>query len=252
MEQRLYESVAQHIKQRIANGIYRPGERLPGERELADELGVSRVTVREAEIALQAMGHIQIKAGSGAYVSEQPIGVIGLVPRVSALELTQARLLFESEAAALAARAIDSDTLARLKSLVEVMSEPHPDDAAVADNADREFHLSIAKASGNTAVHFTIESLWRMRNELPSVQEAHASVCSDETAKERGREHQAIFDALQRRDASAAREAMQKHFTRLLASMIDASEAQAVEALRVQAAASRQRFLDPTPHNETA
>ncbi|MEM8981786.1 MAG: FadR/GntR family transcriptional regulator [Pseudomonadota bacterium] len=247
MDRRLYESVASQLKQRIATGVYQPGDRLPGERELAEELGVSRVTIREAEIALQATGHIQIRAGSGAYVSDRPKRGKNPVPTVSALELTQARLLFESEAAALAARVISDEALARLALLVDVMSRPHPDDTRIADDADREFHQIIANASGNAAVRYTIESLWRMRTELPAVQEAHASVCSDATAGKRGREHMDILEALQRRDANAAREAMQEHFTRLLASMIDASEAQAVEALRNEAAESRARFLESVP-----
>lgn len=251
-DMRLYQSVAERLKKRIARGSYKPGDRLPGERELAEELNVSRVTIREAQIALQAMGHIRIKAGSGAYVNKD-VAPAGLdIPAVSALELTQARLLFESEAAALAARAVSDDDLARLEQLVEVMSESHPDNERVTQDADREFHLTIAAASGNAAVQHTIETLWRMRTELSAVREAHSSVCSERMAAERGREHSDILAALKQRDPVAARATMQNHFTRLLASMIDASEARAVEEQRIKAAASRQRFLDSTKQNKSA
>ncbi|MEM9386919.1 MAG: FCD domain-containing protein [Pseudomonadota bacterium] len=242
-DHRLYQTVAERLKKRIADGVYLPGDRLPGERELADEFGVSRVTVREAEIALQAMGFIEVKPGSGAYVVERAPTYPRDLPTVTALELTQARLLFESEAAALAARAITDETLAHLTSLVSVMSQSNAKGGDASLAADREFHLAIAAACGNAAVQDAIERLWRMRTELPNVLEAHAVVCSEDLAQERGKEHDRILAALRKRDPSEARSAMQDHFSRLLASIIDASEAHAVEALRVEAAARRQRFL---------
>ncbi|MEL6868358.1 MAG: FadR/GntR family transcriptional regulator [Pseudomonadota bacterium] len=246
---RLYQSVAETLKQRIFDGEYAPGDRLPGERELADEFNVSRVTVREAEIALQAMGIIQVKPGSGAYVAPRIKRVSADLPAISALELTEARLVFESEAAALAARVISDDMLQRLAALVHVMSDVHPDDDQASLAADREFHLTIAAATSNAAVQHTIETLWRMRMELPNVRRAHASVCSDDAATERGHEHRQILQALKDRDPTAARRAMQEHFKRLLTSMIDASEAEAVEALRLEANASRQRFLNSLSQN---
>ena len=249
-DQRLYQSVAERIKKRIFDGVYSPGGRLPGERELAEELNVSRVTVREAEIALQAMGYIQIKTGSGAYVTERPDEDQQDIPSVNALELTEARLLFESEAAALAARAISDETLDRLEQLVSIMSAAKGDDAS--QDADREFHLTIAAASRNLAVQHTVETLWRMRTELPAVREVHAAVCAGETASERGQEHGEVLQALRNRDPAAARRAMQEHFTRLLTAMIDVTEAKAVEELRVKAAASRRRFLNSSSQHDTA
>ncbi|NNE59638.1 MAG: FadR family transcriptional regulator, partial [Woeseia sp.] len=67
-DQRLYHSVADQILQLINDGSFPPGSRLPGERDLAERFDVSRVTIREAEIALQALGYIRIKTGSGVYV----------------------------------------------------------------------------------------------------------------------------------------------------------------------------------------
>ena len=67
---RLYHSVASRIIELIDSGAFPPGSRLPGERDLAEKFGVSRVAVREAEIALQAQGRLEIKVGSGAYVME--------------------------------------------------------------------------------------------------------------------------------------------------------------------------------------
>ena len=103
-EKRLYHTVANKLLELIDSGVFPPGSRLPGERELAAQLNVSRVTVREAEISLQALGYIDIKTGSGVYVLG-PESRENQGPRdICAFELTEARLIFESEAAALAAR----------------------------------------------------------------------------------------------------------------------------------------------------
>ena len=175
-DKRLYHAVADKITQRIHDGSYPPGSRLPGERELAAEFGVSRVTIREAEIALQALGQIRIKTGSGVYVLDQSDQETKGLPNVSAFELTEARSLFESEAAALAAREISDETLAYLEDLVEAMSSDDPQDEEASQEADRKFHLAIAAASNNAAVQYIIETLWKMRTELPAVREVHAAV----------------------------------------------------------------------------
>lgn len=238
-EERLYHSVAKKITKLIDDGVFPVGSRLPGERELAERFGVSRVTVREAEIALQAIGHLQIKTGSGVYVMDPKLARNGGLPEVSAFELTQARLLFESEAAALTAPEISDETLAHLDHLVEKMERGSAEEA---ESADREFHLTIASASGNGVVRFVIETLWKIRNELDSVKEVYDAVCSED-ASQRGDEHTEILDALRARDAAAAREAMRKHFGRLLEAMLDVTEAQALDEIRKQSSQSRQRFL---------
>ena len=241
---RRYLLIAEKISQMIQEGLYPPGSRLPGERELAQELGVSRVTIREAEIALQAQGYLTIKTGSGVYVADAPQGHAEKIPEISAYELTEARLLFESEAAALAARAISNETLDRLAALLDVIALDDPENQDAFKQADKEFHLTIAVASGNAAVQYSIENLWRLRRELKGVASVHDSVCSEETASERYNEHAAILAGLRNRDPSEARHAMQQHFRRLLQSMIDVTEEQALAELRRQAMESRQRYLD--------
>ncbi|MDB4281469.1 FCD domain-containing protein [Paraglaciecola sp.] len=241
---RRYLLIAGKISQMIQEGLYPPGSRLPGERELAQELGVSRVTIREAEIALQAQGYLTIKTGSGVYVADAPHSQAEKIPEISAYELTEARLLFESEAAALAARAITNDTLDHLAVLLNVIALDDPENQDAFKQADKEFHLTIAVASGNAAVQYSIENLWRLRRELKDVASVHDSVCAEETASERYNEHAAILAGLRNRNPSEARQAMQQHFRRLLQSMIDVTEEQALAELRRQAMESRQRYLD--------
>lgn len=238
---RLFHTVAQQILQLIADEGYGPGAKLPGERELAERFGVSRVTVREAEVALQAQGRLTIKTGSGVFVSARPAG--DELPAVSAFEVTEARSLFESEAAALAASVIKADALERLDYLVRAMDGSNPD--LDPDAADREFHHVIAASANNTAILHTIETLWRMRTEQPQVRAVHAAVCEHDDSS-RVEEHAAILDALKAHDPSGARRAMRSHFNRLLSAMLDASARTAMEELERQVAASRERFLIST------
>ena len=234
---RLYHSVAEQIVTMIEDGIFPPNSRLPGERELAEQLSVSRVTVREAEIYLQAQGIIQVRTGSGAYVLD-PSTHNGRLPNVSAFELTEARTLFESEAAALAARDISDEALGVLEGHLRKLRSS--DGEAVL--ADREFHRTIAAASGNAAVHYVVEMLWRVRMESKEVRQVYDAVCHDD-AEEREAEHREILDALRARDPAAARNAMREHFRRLIKSMLDVTEEQALEELRRKANESRERFL---------
>lgn len=250
-EKRLYHSVADQIKRLISDGAFPPGSRLPGERELAERFDVSRVTVREAEIALQALGYIKIKTGSGVYVLDPAEKKSEGLPNISAFELTEARLMFESEAAALAARQISDDTLAHLAKLVEMMSSDDPDNDEAAQQADREFHLTIAAASGNAAVQYVIETLWRIRTDLPAVSEVHSAICAVESPSRRHSEHADVLEALRGRSPSKARQAMQEHFRGLLESMIDVTEEQALAELRRQATESRQRYLNSVAHSKT-
>jgi DNA-binding FadR family transcriptional regulator len=251
-EKRLYHSVADQIMKLIRDGAYPPGTRLPGERELAEQFNVSRVTVREAEIALQAQGFISIKTGSGVYVRDPGEKVGAGLPAVTAFELTEARLLFESEAAALAAKHISEETLQRLSDLVETMSKDDPQFSEASQQADREFHLIIAKASGNAVVQYVVESLWKIRTEVPEVREVHAAICAVEEAANRHTEHSDVVKALRQRDPAAAREAMRAHFRGLLGSMIDVTEEKELEELRKKTTESRQRYLDNVAHSGSA
>ena len=237
----LYHAIADRLAEQIDSGKYPPGSRLPAERELADQFDVSRVTIREAEIALQAQGRIAIKTGSGVYVQESPADKDAEFPEITAFEVTEARALFESEAAALAAGHISDTTLAELDRLVDTMSRTGRDDEA-GEIADHEFHRIIAAASNNAAIMYVIEILWKMRDEIEPVKKVYDSVCSEDFGA-RGREHADILKAMRARDSAAARSAMRAHFQRLLESMLDVTHEQAMEALEKQATESRNRYL---------
>src|SRR6058998_1183388 len=120
---RLYQHVARELVAAIVEGRYAIGDRLPAERELALEFDVSRPTVREAIIALEAQGLVEVRLGSGAYVRQSPGQPIGF--GITAFEVVEARLLVESEAAALAAAQITDDELETLSVLVDQIEQGH-------------------------------------------------------------------------------------------------------------------------------
>lgn len=245
-EKRLYHSVAERIKELVRQGAYPPGSRLPGERDLAEELGVSRVTVREAQIALEAIGMLDIRVGSGVYVLRQSSNDAQAMPDVGAFELTEARSAIESEAAALAAATITDKELDQLDEIVEQMASDTDPDSPLEADADREFHLTIARATKNNAILETVERLWRIRNEKPEVKQAYDSIC-EVSPQKRLKEHRDIAIALRKRDPERARKAMRTHFKCIIEAMLSATEAQAIEEARRRTQESRERFLNGAP-----
>src|SRR5262245_43355808 len=170
--ERLYQELARKLMRAIGAGKYKVGDRLPAERELAQHYAVSRPTVREAIIALEVQGLVEVRIGSGAYVLRLPGQ--GDIPgfNITAFELTEARLLFEGEAAALAATQITDEEVAEIEALVREIARENQDPKGT-DKADRAFHLTIARATRNNAVYETIERLWDLRNTSPEAALLH-------------------------------------------------------------------------------
>ena len=240
-DQRLYHKVANQILELIDSGVFPPGSRLPGERDLAKKFGVSRVSIREAEIALQAQGRLDIRVGSGAYVLDGSDMPKAGLPKVGPFELTEARALFEAEAAALAAPIITDETIAELEGYIDIMSGK-VNGKMSADDADEAFHNTIARATNNHAIIFVIDSMWKMRTEAAQLQRVYKNVC-DQDSSHREDEHSAILEALKNRDSSAARIAMRAHFTRMIEALLVASEEEAYQEVKRKASESRSRFL---------
>lgn len=239
-EYRLFQDVKDGIEALIASGACPVGSRLPAERELAVRFGVSRATVREATMALQAEGRVSIRTGAGTFVTV-PNASGAALPKVTAFELTEARSVFEAEIAALAAPVIDEASLQQLEALLAEMVAHDGDDARVTA-ADRAFHALIANAAANAAMVHVVNSLWSLRDDLPDVRTAHLDLCRSD-ADARHQEHKAIIDALRSRDPQAARQAMRDHFNRLLLSLLDANEQNEFEKVQRRLAENRQHYM---------
>jgi GntR family transcriptional regulator, hexuronate regulon transcriptional repressor len=241
---RLYQDVARDLLEELAAGRYAVGGRLPAERELAAKYMVSRPTVREAIIALEVQGLVEVRVGSGAYVLRLP-GKEDLPGfNITAFELTEARLLFEGEAAALAATQISDEELAGIERLVEAIAQENrqPDGA---ERADREFHLAIARATRNTAIFEAIEHLWELRATSPEAALLHEKARTA-NIKPVVDEHTAILEALRARDPAAARAAMRSHLSQVIDSLLFATEERAIEEARKAAQAKRERYARAT------
>jgi DNA-binding FadR family transcriptional regulator len=239
--QRLYRNVLDKMLDLIDSGQFPAGGRLPPERELAERFNVSRPTIREAIIALETLERVQVKTGSGVYVLEHHTLIDHVYKSVSAFELTEARALIEGEAVALAAKMITPEELERLEqSLVDMARENEAGDLAAGD-ADRDFHHQIAEATQNKMFILMTDQMWQVRNSAPQVFQAYKSICEQDGEK-RVEEHRAIYEALVRRDAKAARAAMHEHFARILDKMIKTAEAKKFKEVREQSDEVRRRF----------
>lgn len=242
VEKRLYHSVANQILELIDSGVFPPWSRLPGERDLAIRFGVSRVVIREAEIVLQAQGRIEIKVGSGAYVLDASNKTLDGLPKVGPFELTQARALFEAESAALAAPIITDEALEELEGYVGIMSGQVASSMST-EEADEAFHMTIAQATNNHAIIFAISSMWKMRTEAAKLQTVYKTVTDkDSDGRLLEDEHLNILNALKTRDSSVARQAMRGHFSRMIETLLVASEEAAYAEAKRKASESRSRF----------
>ncbi len=221
---RMFWRIVEEIESLIDSGEFVAGTRLPAERELAERFDVSRPTIREAIIALEVRGKVEVKTGSGVYVLESKDK--NKKHSVNAFELTQARALVEGEVAALAAMSISDEELAKLHETLVMMQKGQD-----TEEADRLFHEIIAGATRNGAMKVSVAKLWALRESSTAIIDDYDSVCSKDNNLTL-EEHTAIYNALKARDPAAARNAMHKHFNRLINTLFDATEARALEEIR--------------------
>ena len=209
----LTEQLVRQIKAWALRGLVKPGERLPPERELAVALHVSRSALRQALQVLQVMGVLEARQGSGNYLSEsaerilrEPIDLLIPLRGVSFAELFEARRSIEAEAAASAARRGSASDLEKVGKELEQMNL-YLDEPQLYFRHDVAFHRRIALASGNSVFVWFLEMVSKVLSEawLAKAREGHS--------RRTFAEHQAIFEALGRRDPEDARKAVLAHLT---------------------------------------
>ena len=221
---RLYRQIADQIRELIRSGEFVAGARLPPERDLAKQLGVSRPSVREALIALEVEGLVEVRIGSGIYVlgpgvraesGDAPAGDaidVGVHASAGPFELMRARYTIESECAALAAKSVKRLQLAALEEALDQMQREF-DGQKQPLGGDRLFHLRIAEATGNGALVAVVRMLWEMRmGPLYQRLEHHYDTPGLWTAAMA--EHRAVLKAIAEHDVPGARLAMQRHLNK--------------------------------------
>lgn len=210
---RLYRQIADQIGDLIEGGEFKTGHRLPPERDLARQLGVSRPSVREALIALEVEGLVEVRVGSGVYVTgRRPNAVLqSLPPDSGPFDLLEARQFIEAECASLAAtRATRAQVDAIDEALDDMRAVARTGGFAECVNADREFHARIGEASGNTALAMVLDTLWQQRTgALYMTLDSH--MIGPEMWAGIIDEHAQILAAIRARDARAARATMRRH-----------------------------------------
>jgi len=216
---RLYLQVAEELQQQITQKVFRKGERLPSERELAGKLGVSRPTIREAMIALELAGLVEVRSGSGVYVVDAAAGPVAVGNDPGPFEILEARRLIEGESCALAAQRINDEQLQQLQALLREMARENEREDTT-EQADQQFHRLIAAAAGNSAIAGTIGWLWQLRNDSGISTHFHRKI------RKQGKrpiiaDHRAILDALRARNPEAARRAMHLHLQRVIDQLLD-------------------------------
>jgi GntR family transcriptional repressor for pyruvate dehydrogenase complex len=208
---RLYQQIADQIRGLIKDGGFSEGSRLPPERDLAQQLGVSRPSVREALIALELEGSVEVRMGAGVYVCAPPERAPQSTASLgeSPIELMQARSAFEGSVVALACGLATPEGIATVsKALAEMR-------AAIEENRsplkeDRAFHLAIAAMTGNSVMERVVRELFDGRHS-PISSQLRVRSESSETWMEALREHEGILRALESRDVLAAQTAMRSH-----------------------------------------
>ena len=239
---RLYQQVAEKIVALIKSKKYTVGMRLPAERDLAAMFNVSRPTIREAVIALELEKFVEVRMGSGVYIIENIKEKNRFSDKdVGPFELTEARALFEGEAAALAATMITDEELAQLAETLNEMACENDNDTESHEAADKRFHMIIARATNNSAISSVIEELWDERESSALTKRMYKTV-RDSGVKPSVDEHREIYEALKDHNAQSARKLMRAHLMRVIDGILQATEVEAVKAARQQIIKSRERF----------
>jgi len=214
---RLYRQIASLIGERIDRGQFPVGSLLPPERDLAQQLGVSRTSVREALIALEVSGKVSIRVGHGVQILQATPRSDRVGARadpgeadIGPIQLMQARRHVEVKTAELAARNRSKLDLERLRQALAVQARARSVSAPEYRNGDRDFHVAIARAGGNAAFTLIIADLWDYVCK-PTFSKFEELLMGPERLQMTAAEHRRIFDAIAAGDGVAARKAMRNH-----------------------------------------
>lgn len=212
----LSETVSKTIEQWIADGVLAPGVKLPTEKTLSAEFGVSRAVVREAISRLKAEGYVASRQGAGAFVEARPgqasfrlADDVDAADPAAMVHVFELRYIVETAAAALAARRHSAPDLARMREALQRMDQAV---AACSDGAqaDDDFHVAIAAATGNPALQRFIRFMGHQffDSRVPTWS-AQGHAAGRAAAAQAG--HQRMFEAIAAGDAAGAREAARQH-----------------------------------------
>jgi GntR family transcriptional repressor for pyruvate dehydrogenase complex len=209
---RLSEAIIRQLQDLIAEGRLKPGERLPAERELAEQLGVSRTSVREALRGLETRGLVEIRVGEGAFVREgsldsalEPLAFV-VAPQIEVVkELFEARRLIEPAIAALAARRATEAEIQAMERILEGQAR-ELDGGGIGLRQDVAFHAALANSAHNRSISRIINAVMELL--APS---RRVSLGTPGRPRQSHEDHWRILDAIRQRDELAAHRAVLDH-----------------------------------------
>ncbi len=213
---RVYEDVLEQITKLMSKGKINPGDRLMGEREMANALGVSRTTLREALRTLEHLGLVDIKPGGGTFVKDQnlnqvisPLALALSVEQNSFHDLWEIRFSLEVTAAGLAAQQATPENLQYIEAALREMLSCWSDHASFS-KADLRFHYMIAQASQNAMMSRLLQTFVVHLYEM-SLKAGYSRFMHDREGVQTINEHSRIFEAIKNRNPEQARLSMQEH-----------------------------------------
>ncbi len=205
--------VIEHVRALIERGDLRPGNRLPAERELATQIGVSRPTVRAGLKALGAMGVVRTRHGAGTFIPEapalqsEPLSFLAALHGITREEMYEVRRILEVGAAGLAAERATADQIASMSEQVANLCATMNDPQAFLVH-DIEFHRTVASASGNQIVASLVEMVAALYYDKRRRTAARAS---DRNLRDAAELHRSIYQAIRNKDVERARATMNAH-----------------------------------------
>jgi DNA-binding FadR family transcriptional regulator len=226
--QRLHLNIAEQIGDLIRSRKFSIGARLPPERELAQQFGVSRPTIREALVALEIAGLVEVKIGSGTYVTTENEKISkgqAADVEISPFELLAARRLIEPSCAGLAATTATKKDLSAIQEALNANEKAFGGSHWERLEADRQFHLRIAEATHNPTVLRIVTDLWAdMFGPIFAVLSERTQVTQKKQLTMQ--DHRTIFSSLERRDPAGASAAMLTHIVHAEIKLLRASPQQ--------------------------
>ncbi len=214
---KVYEQVIEQIKTMIISGSLQKGDKLPSERELVDQLKVSRTSIREALRALEIVGLIKCKQGEGNFIRDnfdnslfEPLSLVFMLEKSNKEDIIEVRRIIEVEAAALAAKRITEDQLKNLEYTIDEIK--NIEDEKILLKLDKNFHYEIAQASNNFILLNIINSCSTLIDSL--IQNARYKIEIMENFDNKQElldQHEKIYLALKKRDSKLASKLMNEH-----------------------------------------
>jgi GntR family transcriptional repressor for pyruvate dehydrogenase complex len=213
-KRKIYEEIADQIKQHILNGKLTPGQKLPSAKELAESYQVGRSTIREALSALKAMGLIVIRQGEGSYVQstdlQMPVFDSLLINKKTLIDLIGARKALEVANASLAAENRTKEDLIAFQETLTLMSN-HLGNEEIGKEADMMFHQTLANATHNPIMVQLLDTI-SSQMEAAIQETRRIYMYGDESvSKQLWIEHKEVYDAILAKEPDLAQEKMKQH-----------------------------------------